>query len=627
MKKLYTLVVLLFACQTLCAQHMSVESFTALESDMDARVQSPKYDQNGRKAAIIKVETIYKGFSFDVGSMGIVDVDHEKTAETWVYVPSGVIRMTIQHPELGTIRDYQIPIPIHEACVYRLVLTTDRVETVVHQRANGQYLALSVEPYDIDMTISVDNGAPIPIVGGEYSQWLTYGDHTYRISANMYQTFAKSISVGNERVVEQVKLTPNYATLSINATPKAKVTINKLSSGSTPLKQTLELGTYAVKLTAPGFQDYNETVNISEPLSTVVIDKELEPYFSQISISVPMREAAISINDEPRGTGTWSGTLMPATYIVKAEREGHRPTLYTLEVQANTPQSITLESPTPIYGSLNVNSNTVNANLYLDGELLGQTPNFFDKVLAGSHTLSLRKEGFSTQTQTVTVEEGHIAEVSFNLQRNQATPRPGSSTRPKPATPKSQIVSNTPAAPKQPKPKSKKDTDIILLGQISPNSHYNTYSGMVGAAFSGSGFYLGFGYCDNLPKGPCHITECDNSGVIFDTEHSSPLPQKFTSNVYVERLSITVGYVQRLAKPLYLYAGGGYGKRKVMWEPIDNPYSEQGGYFAKNIDLSSDSYTLEAGGIIKLGPVALTVGYRTLGLKANELTLGAGFIF
>ena len=40
--------------------------------DMEARVKSPRKDQNGEIAALIKIVTTEKGFGFDGGMMGVV---------------------------------------------------------------------------------------------------------------------------------------------------------------------------------------------------------------------------------------------------------------------------------------------------------------------------------------------------------------------------------------------------------------------------------------------------------------------------------------------------------------------------------------------------------------------------
>ena len=91
---------------------MSVRAFYLAETDLDANTAGTMmYDQNGEVCAIIKLETSLDGFTFDVGSLGVRDV-RRVGGELWIYVPFGVRRITLSHPQLGVIRDYQFPVPI-----------------------------------------------------------------------------------------------------------------------------------------------------------------------------------------------------------------------------------------------------------------------------------------------------------------------------------------------------------------------------------------------------------------------------------------------------------------------------------------------------------------------------------
>ena len=80
------------------------------------------HDQNGNVCALIKVETTQKGFTFDVGVLGVVSVV-EQPAEIWVYVPFGIRKITIQHPQLGILRDYPIPFAIEKGRTYKMKLS------------------------------------------------------------------------------------------------------------------------------------------------------------------------------------------------------------------------------------------------------------------------------------------------------------------------------------------------------------------------------------------------------------------------------------------------------------------------------------------------------------------------
>ena len=116
-------VAFLGAAQSKKAKDFYVSSFKALSMDLDARTVRPAIDQNGKKAALLKLVTTLDGFDFDVGMMGVVDVLKE-VGEIWVYVPEKVQRITIRHPQFGVIRDWTFPLPIESGEVYEMILNT-----------------------------------------------------------------------------------------------------------------------------------------------------------------------------------------------------------------------------------------------------------------------------------------------------------------------------------------------------------------------------------------------------------------------------------------------------------------------------------------------------------------------
>ena len=146
MKKI--LIVLLFASFTInifSQAQITVKSFRKLESDMTARYEAPKKDQNGDVCAVIKVVTTQTGFNWDSDGLGIVAAV-PKVSEYWIYVPWGAKRLTIKHPQLGLLRDYLYPISIEKATVYELVLSTGKVVTTVEDEVIGQWLVINPEP-------------------------------------------------------------------------------------------------------------------------------------------------------------------------------------------------------------------------------------------------------------------------------------------------------------------------------------------------------------------------------------------------------------------------------------------------------------------------------------------------
>ena len=58
--------------------------------------------------------------------------------------------------------------------------------------------------------------------------------------------------------------------------------------------------------------------------------------------------------------------------------------------------------------------------------------------------------------------------------------------------------------------------------------------------------------------------ECTSDGL-----NASGSELWFSGNAVGSRLAVTGGLMIRMAKPLYLYVGGGYGYKKLAWETVD----------------------------------------------------------
>ena len=89
LQKIIIFLSLLFVVIDVSSQTIAVKSFRKLETDQEARIASPKIDQNGKKCAIIKVVTTQTGFVFDFGMIGNAIATEQKTGELWVWVPAG----------------------------------------------------------------------------------------------------------------------------------------------------------------------------------------------------------------------------------------------------------------------------------------------------------------------------------------------------------------------------------------------------------------------------------------------------------------------------------------------------------------------------------------------------------
>jgi hypothetical protein len=66
-------------------------------------------------------------------------------------------------------------------------------------------------------------------------------------------------------------------------------------------------------------------------------------------------------------------------------------------------------------GSIKISSSPSGAEVYLDNEYHGTTPNTISAVPAGNHTVEIRDRGYKTWFQNITVTSGSTASVSPSL--------------------------------------------------------------------------------------------------------------------------------------------------------------------------------------------------------------------
>ena len=414
MKVITFIAILLSLALGLFAQNINVQSFRVLENDMDARVNFPKRDQNGEVCAIIKVVTTQTGFSFDVGSLGVVATE-QRAGEVWVYVPRGVQRITIGHPQLGVLRNYAFGIPIQSAMVYELVLVTARVEVVVMEtEIETQWLAIASEPKGANVFIEERLVGTTP-----YTGQFPGGVYSYRVELPRYHPEAGRVTlVGGKSEAQTLSfnLRPRYGSISITSTPESGMTIflNDENTGKTTpaILEGIISGNHTIRLIDQWYQPQAKSVTVTDN-QTSYVSFTMEPAFANISITASPA-ADIFIDNTKRGSGNFSARMLTGIYTLKAELDKHNPVQRQLVVEAGKPQNITLELK-PKTGRLDVTSAPFGAKIQLNGKDYGTTPTTIRDLLIGNYTLTLEKPGHGTLTKAITIAEGKTTEVTETL--------------------------------------------------------------------------------------------------------------------------------------------------------------------------------------------------------------------
>ena len=399
------------------AQSISVSSFKLLDSDLTANTAGTmEQDQNGEVAALIKVVTTQIGFTFDGGAMGVVKTK-QTPGEIWVYVPRGSKKITIKHPQLGVLRDYFFPIPIDAARTYEMMLVSGSVQTIVQQTSNNQYLVIKVTPSDAVVEL---NNEILPTSDGVAQKFVKLGTYEYRIQAQDYHTTAGKVTVDNpnNKKILEINLKPAFGWIEITSHKEyndAQVFIDNKLVGTIPLKsKNFSSGEHSIKIVKPLYNPFSQTVIVKDN-ETTLVTPNLSPNFSEVTVTVD-NNAEIYINDEKKGSGSWTGKLASGSYLIEAKKEGYRNTAQTFEISSNKrTQDIRLKTPTPIYGELNITSTPTLAEVFIDDEKQGETPLYIPQILIGKHKLLLKHEKCNDYTEEFNVTEKEVCNINAGL--------------------------------------------------------------------------------------------------------------------------------------------------------------------------------------------------------------------
>lgn len=402
-----TLFALLMFCSTVVsAQNIEVASFKLLDSDLTANITGTmERDQNGEIAALIKVVTAEQGFVFDGGMTGIVKTKQE-IGEVWVYVPHGIKKITVKHPQLGVLRDYYFPITIDKAKSYEMVLTTGKVETIVTRSANKQYVIFNVNP--ANAIVELDN-MPLDVSSDGYAEKsMPYGTYNYRVSSANYHTEAGQVTVSAQDKSEvNVALRPNFGWIDVKGTDEyhgAHVYIDNEYIGQLPMKSNaIKSGTHRIKVLKSLYKPYEQQVTVTDD-NTTSLTVQLVPNFANVTF-VTDAESEVWVDGKQRGKGECSVALEIGDYSIEVKRASHRTVSEVISITDVTPRTIQLPLPTPIYGVLDITSTPSRATVYIDGIEVGETPFIKNDVLVGTHRIEFKKEGHETLEKTIILNE------------------------------------------------------------------------------------------------------------------------------------------------------------------------------------------------------------------------------
>ena len=236
-------IILLLVAGTLMteAQNMKVLDFKLLETDLTAnRYGTRKVDQNGETAALIKIVTPEKGFSFDGGSLGVVATE-EHTGEIWLYVPRQAQKLIIQHQDYGVLRDFYYPINIQGGKTYEMLIDI----------GTGRYATITSGVAKATIFVDGDNCGVSPV-----RKYLNYGRHTIKAVKDRFEGETTTVITTSQEPqaniqqliqVDMQDMSHLYGDVTVTVDNRADIFYNGQNMGTGVWKTQLREGNYTIE--------------------------------------------------------------------------------------------------------------------------------------------------------------------------------------------------------------------------------------------------------------------------------------------------------------------------------------------------------------------------------------------
>ena len=374
-------------------------------------------DINDNPMALIKISTenisAESRSKFVFKGNGGTDLEWSfEPGEVYLYLTaSQATFVEIIHDDYGKM-EYWLPYELKDYCGYEMVVQYVPLAATPTQEPVKQIKPLVIKSDQPNASIFIDDepdddGVKNVIVGTT---------HTYRIECNMYHPESGSVTVNEKTVVEKT-LRPNFGYISVSTSPEqgAKVMVNGEYVGLSPVKTgKLKSGTYNVKVVKEMYRVVEKTVVVNDGQTT---NAALNMSANFVNVTVTADAGSeIYVDEEFKGNGKWTGRLSDGIHVFEARKTNHESSKKNVELVMGETKTISLDAPKPIYGSLDISSTPLEANIYIDGQYRGQTPDYFNEILVGTHELKLERHGCSPMIKTITIKKGEILTLNEKLQ-------------------------------------------------------------------------------------------------------------------------------------------------------------------------------------------------------------------
>ena len=270
--------------------------------------------------------------------------------------------------------------------------------------------------HPLEIYVWVQSGAKRLSIG--HKQLGNLYDYDLGMALQSGQTYILELGSGKVNVNIEEMATEQYVVFQLTpADAVVEIGGKMLKTVDGTAQDLMKFGTYQYTVKAPDYQMEVGRIEVNDPENKHIIRVQLKSDFTQMTLTAP-DGAEIWVNGEKKGSGQWTGNLGAGVYKFEAKKAGHRDSQRTITLDpAAGPQTIALAAPTPILGKANISSEPALADIYIDGQKVGQTPFLASNLLVGSHSIKITRNGYADYNGTLNIKEGEKASFTASLKK------------------------------------------------------------------------------------------------------------------------------------------------------------------------------------------------------------------
>lgn len=428
-----------FSLFTVNAQTMEVKDFTRMKRPLWKRSKVVVDKQK----ALLDLTTTEKGFTFKANGTEEAEIAEGDGIIT-VKVPHKTRFLTIAHPTFGQLT-WRVPVKyLKRKKHYRATLLTS--DPTKAYKLSQQWVVMQVQPANV--IVHMDSTVHL-LRDGNLALQLPLGTHHYQVESPFYEEVTDSFCLSDTaKTVLNITLQPAYSYLKV-VTPWTGADIyvdGQLLDPVTSTSSRLMAGTHYLSVRKGGLSYYESSIQIGRAekrimtltqsdfdprwmpkvtviqpqatADTVQTAQAIQKPAASVTLKAATPDTEILIDRVLVGKGEWSGQLTKGYHQLNTRQDSVESATSDLWIDSELPLEQQLAVPQTSEALINIHSNVVGAQIFINNRLVGQTPYIVERLSANKvYEVRLEKKGYKTVSQKIQPKGNELTDMNIKMKK------------------------------------------------------------------------------------------------------------------------------------------------------------------------------------------------------------------